>query len=275
MTMDIANVNGIELEYEIRGSGEPVLLISPVLADGFVPLMEQPSLADHFQLIHYHKRGWVSSTQTPGPVSVQQHTEDATALLEYLDIPCAHVAGHSSGAAVAAQLALGAPGQVQSVILLELSLFSLPHGREFLAGAGPVFDAYEAGDHQGALAMFLTAVSGLEWDACQEILEERVPGAIEQTLKDVHTFFGVELPGLVAWTLDADQAASIHRPVLSVLGTDTQPLWVEVAAFLRSTLPDVEETEIESVGHLLHIQRPAPVAHAIAQFLQRHPIARK
>jgi pimeloyl-ACP methyl ester carboxylesterase len=271
--MDIANVNGIELEYEIRGSGEPVLLISPVLADGFIPLMDQPALADHFQLIHYHKRGWVGSTQTPGPVSVQEHTKDATALLEHLAIPCAHVAGHSSGAAVAAQLALDVPDQVQSVILLELSLLSLPHGQEFLAGAGPVFDAYEAGDHQGALAMFLTAVSGLEWDACQEILEERVPGATEQTLKDVHTFFGVELPSLVEWTLDADQAASIQRPVQSVLGSDTQPLWVEVAAFLRSTLPDVEEAEIKGVGHLLHIQRPEPVAHAIARFLQRHPIS--
>lgn len=272
--MDIANVNGIELEYEIRGSGEPVLLISPVLADGFIPLMERPALADHFQLIRYHKRGWAGSTRTPGPVSIQEHAKDATALLEHLDIPCAHVVGHSSGAAVAAQLALDVPDQVQSVVLLELSLLSLPHGHAFLAGAAPVFEAYEAGDHQGALAMFLTAVSGLKWDACQEILAERVPGANEQTLKDVHTFFGVELPGLVEWTLDADQAPSIHRPVLSVLGSDTQPLWVEVAAFLRSTLPDVEEAEIEGVGHLLHIQRPQPVAHAIAQFLQHHPIVR-
>ena len=33
--MEIAKVNGVELEYEVVGSGEPVLLISPVLADGF------------------------------------------------------------------------------------------------------------------------------------------------------------------------------------------------------------------------------------------------
>ncbi len=35
--MDDAQVNGVELEYEVVGSGEPVLLISPVLADGFLP----------------------------------------------------------------------------------------------------------------------------------------------------------------------------------------------------------------------------------------------
>jgi pimeloyl-ACP methyl ester carboxylesterase len=272
--MKIASVNGVDLEYDIHGSGDPVLLISPVLADGFVPLLDQPVLADHFQLIHYHKRGWVGSTSTPGPVSVEKHAEDAAALLEHLGITSAHVGGHSSGAAVAAQLALDAPGLVQTVSLLELSLFSLPEGQAFLAGAGPVFDAYSEGDHQGALAMFLTAVSGLEWNACQDILESRIPGVTEQTLKDVHTFFGVELPALVEWTFNADHAASIGSPVLSVRGSETQPLWVEVAAYLRARLPNIEEAEIEGVGHLLHIQRPEPVADSIAQFLQRYPITR-
>ena len=35
--MKRAKVNGVELEYEAVGSGEPVLLVSPVLADGFLP----------------------------------------------------------------------------------------------------------------------------------------------------------------------------------------------------------------------------------------------
>ena len=42
--METATVNGVELEYEVTGSGEPVLLISPVLADGFLPLVAEPSL---------------------------------------------------------------------------------------------------------------------------------------------------------------------------------------------------------------------------------------
>ena len=31
--MEIAEVNGVELEYEVVGAGEPVLLISPILPD--------------------------------------------------------------------------------------------------------------------------------------------------------------------------------------------------------------------------------------------------
>ena len=206
-------------------------------------------------------------------MTVEDHAADAAALLDHLGIARAHVAGHSSGAAVAAQLALDDSGRVATLILLELSLFSVPSGEAFLEGAGPVFDAYGRGEHEEALGMFLSAVSGLDRVACQQLLAERIPGAAEQALKDVDTFFGVELPGLTQWTFGPEQAAAVECPVLSVLGSDTQQLWVEVAAFLRSSVPDVEECTIDGVGHLLHIQRPEPVAQAIAAFLGRHAIA--
>src|SRR5688572_27773657 len=98
--MQKATINGVQLEYEVTGSGEPLLLISPVLADGFVPLSSERVLADRYQMILYHKRGWAGSTHTPAPVSVADHAADAAALLEYLDVPRAHVAGHSSGGAI-------------------------------------------------------------------------------------------------------------------------------------------------------------------------------
>jgi pimeloyl-ACP methyl ester carboxylesterase len=271
--MEHAKVNGVELEYEVGGSGEPLLLISPVLADGFVPLVSEPSLAERYQLVRYHKRGWVGSTHTSSAVSVADHAADAAALLDHLGIARAHVAGHSSGAAVAAQLALDEPERVVTLALLELSLFSVPSGESFLRGAAPVLETYAVGDHEAALAMFLPAVSGLDWPTCQDLLDERLPGAIAQAVKDADTFFGVELPGLIEWTFGAEQASSIHQPVLSVLGSDTQLLWVEVAEFLRTWIADVEERVIDGVGHLLHIQRPAPVADAIADFVGRHPIA--
>jgi pimeloyl-ACP methyl ester carboxylesterase len=140
--MESVKVNGVELEYELIGSGEPMLLISPVLADGFVPLLSEPALADRYQLIRYHKRGWVGSTHTPPPVSIADHAADAAALLDQLGVPRAHVAGHSSGAAVAAQLALDHPETVHTLILLELSLLSVPGGEAFLNQATPALEAY-------------------------------------------------------------------------------------------------------------------------------------
>jgi pimeloyl-ACP methyl ester carboxylesterase len=271
--MENAKVNGVELEYEVVGSGEPVLLISPVLADGFLPLLSEPALTDHYQLILYHKRGWVGSTHTPPPVSIADHAADAAAILDHLGVPCAHVAGHSSGAAVAAQLALDHPKTVHTLVLLELSLLSVPSGEAFFQQVAPAFEAYGRDDHEGALAIFMSVVSGLDWTTCRVALDERLPGAVAQAIKDADTFFGIELPALAAWAFGPEEAAVIHCPVLSVLGAQTHPLWVEVADFLRSSLPHVEDRTIDGVGHLLHIQRPEPVARAMAQFLGRNSMA--
>jgi pimeloyl-ACP methyl ester carboxylesterase len=268
--MDRANVNGVELEYEVRGAGEPVLLIDMLIADCFVPLLPEPALADAYQLIRYHKRGWVGSTHTSPPVSIAEHAADAAALLEHLGVRRAHIAGHSTGASIGAQLALDHPGKVHTLTLLEPTLVSLPLGGAFLQAAGPVFEAYGSGDHAGALAMFVAAASGLEWQACRALLEQRIPGVVAQSIKDADTFFGVELPAVATWTFGAEQAAAIDMPVLSVIGAETQPLWMEIAEFLRSSLPRVEELTIDGVGHLLQIQRPEPVARGMAGFLARH-----
>lgn len=269
--MERATVNGATIEYEVTGSGEPVLCISPVLADGFQPLLQEPALAGH-QLIHYHRRGWVGSTHSPGPVPIGVHVDDAIALLDHLEVDRAHLVGHSSGAAVATQMALDAPDRVSTVTLLELSLMTLPQGQAFLQGAGPVLEAYQAGEHEAAFGAFMSAVSGLDWPACRALFAERVPGLTEQSVKDADTFFGIELPSLIEWSLTAEDAGRLQHPVLAVLGTETLPLWVEVTEYLRSTVPNLTVSTVDGVGHLLHIQRAEPVAAAIAQFLGAHAL---
>ena len=47
-----------------------------------------------------------------------------------------------------AQLALDSPGAVRTLVLLELSLLSVPSGPAFFEQAGPAFEAYGAGDHE-------------------------------------------------------------------------------------------------------------------------------
>jgi pimeloyl-ACP methyl ester carboxylesterase len=268
--MERATLNEVELEYEVRGEGEPVLLIDMLIADCFVPLLPEPALAHGYQLIRYHKRGWVGSTHTPPPVSIGEHAADAAALLEHLGVRRAHIAGHSTGASIGAQLALDHPEKVHTLTLLEPTLVSLPLGDAFLRAAGPVFEAYGSGDHAGALAMFAAAASGLDWEDCRALLEERIPGVVAQSIKDADTFFGIELPAVTTWTFGPEQAAAIRAPVLSIIGAETQPLWVEIAEFLRSSLPHVEECTIDGVGHLLQIQRPEPVARELARFLARN-----
>src|SRR3712207_3518701 len=129
--MERARVNGVELEYERRGTGEPVLLIhGSHIGASFVPPLAQPSLTDDYMLIRYHRRGFLGSTHAKGPVSIKQQADDARALLEHLNVERAHVVGHSYGGPIALQLAVDAPEYVHSLALLEAALLTVPRDRK-------------------------------------------------------------------------------------------------------------------------------------------------
>src|SRR5512146_3191285 len=112
MTMQSAMVNGIRLEYEARGAGEPLALIHcNLIADAFAPLMDQPALSG-YRLIRYHRRGYVGSSRAEGPVSIADQAADLSGLLGHLGVRRAHIAGHSYGGLIALQLAADYPDMV-------------------------------------------------------------------------------------------------------------------------------------------------------------------
>lgn len=267
-----AHINGIDLTYEVTGSGEPLLLISTgPIADSFLPFVAQRGLAG-FSLARYHQRFLADSTTDPSPVSFAEHAADAAALLAHLGIRRAHVAGHSTGATIALQLASDCPDRVATLALLEPPLLGSPSAAAFLEKAGPAIAAYQAGDKEEAVSRFLSVVCSLDWDTCRSVIDSQVPGGAARAISQADNFFGSYLPALGAWRFGAEQAASIRQPVLSVLGTKTERLFKDSHRLLHDCLPQTEDCIVEGVAHLLHLECPEPVARGVADFLRRHPI---
>src|SRR5258707_4251598 len=141
--MEKVKVNGVELEYEVKGSGEPVLLISTgPIADSFLPLLSEKALVEHYRLITFRQRRLARSTNGPAPVSFAEHAADAAALLGHLDVGRAHVAGHSTGAAIALQLAVDRPDMVHSLALFEPPLIGVPSPGAFFEKESPQLAGY-------------------------------------------------------------------------------------------------------------------------------------
>ena len=65
--MERVQLNGADIEHDVRGSGEPVVFIhGAVLSDGFVPVIEQTGIAENFQIVHYRRRGPHAGGCDPG-----------------------------------------------------------------------------------------------------------------------------------------------------------------------------------------------------------------
>lgn len=108
---------GVSLNYEISGSGEPLLLIMGT--SGALGLWGElvGRLAERFQVIAFDNRGLGGSARGEGAISVASMAEDAVALLEALDVTAAHVVGWSLGSAIAQEMALAHPDRVLSTVL--------------------------------------------------------------------------------------------------------------------------------------------------------------
>lgn len=282
--MNRAVLDGIELEYEVQGAGEPVVLVhAGVLAGWFKPLMDEPALSRRYRLVRYHRIGYADSSRIAGPVSLGDQARHLRALTRHLGIERAHFVGHSSSGNIVLQAALDAPHLVHSLALLEPALLGVPSGPQVAkAVLVPAVERYRAGDKAGAVETFMQGVTGPAYRAA---LEKALPGGFEQAVADADTFFGQELPALRQWSFSREDARRITQPVLAVLGAksdDIRPtsggasrVFRERHELLLAWLPNVEPFILPDATHLLHVENPRGMAEGLAAFFARHPLSVK
>ena len=181
--MEKAKVNGMPLEYEVKGSGEPVLLISTgPIADSFLPLFPEKALAG-YRLIRYRQRGLDRSANGPAPVSfaracgrcrcaARPSRRPSRACRRPLDGGCHRP---SAGGRSSRHRSDAGPS--------EPPLASAPSAGAFFEKAGPALAAYGAGDRDGAMSRFLSVVCSLDWETCQKVIDQYVPGGVARAMK--------------------------------------------------------------------------------------------
>jgi pimeloyl-ACP methyl ester carboxylesterase len=281
--MDTAQINGVEIAFEVRGEGEPVLLIhGAFVADAHRPLADR--LTD-YRTIRYHRRGYGDSAGTP-PSDVATHAADARALLEHLGVTSAHVIGHSYGGTTALQLAAETPEAVASLVLLEPGLIAqIPSAAAVGDAMAPIVQPFAEGDTERATDMFLRFVMGPDYK--QWLVDNVSAGAFAQSVGDADDAFGGDLTSLGTWAFGAEQAANIACPVLLVLGNASHATVMQALAELGSDVPDVdffgemidvaqswipqaEVVRLDGLNHALQMQDPDVVARAVTSFLAEH-----
>jgi len=272
--MNRAVLDDVELEYELHGDGEPVLLIHPgIFADWFTPLLREPALISRYRLVHYHRSGCAGSSRAVGRMSLARQVAHSRLLMQHLGIARAHVVGHSSSGNIALQLALDAPDIVHSLAVLEPALMSVPSAPTSRAFVSTAVQLYSTGDRAGAIGTFLQGTCGPGYRAT---LDQVLPGAFDQHVTDADTFFEQELPALQQWSFRQEDASRVVQPVLAVVGArslELDPIWDERHQLLLDWLPNVEPFVLPNATHLLQVENPYDLAEAVAAFFGRHALA--
>jgi pimeloyl-ACP methyl ester carboxylesterase len=113
-----AAVNGLELYYEVHGSGPPLVLLHGNLSTIEIDFSAMiPALARTRQVIAIEQQGHGHTADIDRPLRTEHWAEDTAALLRHLDVGAADVLGYSSGSIVAFRLALAHPELVRKLVL--------------------------------------------------------------------------------------------------------------------------------------------------------------
>jgi pimeloyl-ACP methyl ester carboxylesterase len=259
---------GTTLNYETSGDGEPLLLIMGT--SGAIPLWGEmvARLSQTHRVIAFDNRGLGGSDRGTGPISVASLAEDASALLEALEIPKAHAMGWSLGSAIVQELALAHPDQVASALLYAtwgrcdgfqravLTALRLPYvhrDMESALGAAGIAFSPQLLDHPDFAEMLVPMLPAFPQD------EAQMQVTVEQ------------------WDADLahdsiDRLGAITAPTLVVVGEQDllTPPWQ--AKKVADAIPGARYELVTGPGssHGMHIERPDDLTKIVTGFLGEH-----
>jgi 3-oxoadipate enol-lactonase len=262
--MPRVEVNGVALAYEETGQGAPLVFVSGTSVDRTVWGGQVAYFSRHYRCITFDNRDVGESTVVSAGYRIADLAADTAALLAALDLPAAHVVGHSLGGAVVQELALAAPDRVRTVTLV---------------GSWARGDAYTR-------AVFNT------WKRMRTKLPDRE--FLEAFLIFVvgHTFLNAvgpdQLIGLFhalprpqpaeafCRQVDADLAhdaasrlARIPIPALVVTGEEDKIFPPHHARLLAAGIPGARLALLPEVGHTPPIENAALFNHTLGEFLSQ------
>jgi pimeloyl-ACP methyl ester carboxylesterase len=125
MTQGYAPVNGLQMYYEVHGTGRPLVLLHGGLLTIDLSFGDiWPDLAASRQVIATELQGHGRTADIDRDLDLPNLAGDVAALLDHLGIDQADVFGFSLGGGVALQLALDHPDRVGRIILASVSYAS-------------------------------------------------------------------------------------------------------------------------------------------------------
>ncbi|WP_136707786.1 alpha/beta hydrolase [Agromyces sp. H66] len=264
--MPHVTVNGVELHVEVGGEGIPILGLHGTPSSAAMWADAATELARHGRCITYDRRGFLRSRLdgSVAPVGLDDHVDDALALLDALDAVPAIVIGRSTGGLIALELALRSPRSVRALVLLEPAVFTLDEASRTWADGlrRRVLDAESRDPSTVAEFIIRDALGDATWDALPAALRETFAGTNDGTRAELHGE-GLDLSARPR-EFGAAELAALAMPILVVAATDSPDPLRRSAALLADLLPTSETVQVPG-GHLIH-----PADTAVLAFIDRH-----
>ncbi len=250
--MKKVDVNGIQLAYERRGKGTPLVLLHGYPLDHHLWDEVAPLLEDTFDLILPDLRGFGESSTVDSFYAMEDFASDIAGLLDYLGIQKAAIAGHSMGGYVALAFVRLFPKRVRGLGLVasQTAADSSERKETRYKSAAEVADK-GIGSVVEAMAPKFTSNKKLQAFA-RKSMERQLPAAYIGALK------------AMAERVDSTSLLpSFLFPVVLIHGDADQLIPIDRAREIKAILPQAYFAEINGVGHMPMMEDEQRTAEAL------------
>ncbi|HEX6386604.1 MAG TPA: alpha/beta fold hydrolase [Anaerolineae bacterium] len=268
--MATAYANGINIEYEIHGSGEPLLLIAGLGYDRWMWHKMVPGLARHFQVITFDNRGVGGTDKPPGPYTAQMLADDSAGLLAALGIERAAVMGHSMGGFVAQALVLSRPELVTKLILSATNFGGprhVPVTQEALAVLMDVTAEPMERLRRGILVSCAPGFGESRPDVVAEWLAYRAENPILPAPYQAQLAVGLSLASAEACF--ESKLTQVEAPTLILFGQHDKVVPPANARLLAQKIRNSAVVILPDAGHFYPLEKPEAAVEVVVSFLQR------
>ena len=251
---------GVELAYDERGDGRPVVLVHGTAATRAIWDEVWDELAgDGLRLIRYDRRGYGESGAPEGYTSttVEEHGDDLIALLRALDATPALLVGHSFGAIACLDALVREPELAIGAVLAEPPMLWLAS-----AGAEAYSEMREAMEEAAAERGVAGAITAFTREVCGPDAFDVVGMPRAMSALDSPRAFAADIGAASGWSVPPRQLRGLQKPVVMFAGRRTPQAWREPAEVLAEMIPGAELREVES-AHLIPNAAPEAMADAI------------
>ncbi len=268
--MPQAKSNGIDIYYEVTGSGRPILLISGLGYGLWMWYRMIPGLAEHFQVIAFDNRGAGKTDKPSGPYSVQMMAADTAGLLDALGVSGATVLGHSMGGFIAQELVLSRPDLVGELVLTATNFGGpnhIPVSQEAIAvmmdRSGDPAEVVRRGIAIACAPNFTEANPAIVQDLIDYRLGNPVP------LPQYQAQMAVGLNLLSAELCFESRLEEVQAPTLILFGEHDQVVPPANAELLAQKIANSTIQLLPDAGHMFPIETPDAATSAVIQWSER------
>jgi len=257
-------VNGVDLYYEERGNGAPLLLIAGLASDSQSWLPVLPGLAERFRVITVDNRGSGRTAPLDATTSIGTMADDCAALLGHLRLEAAHVLGHSMGGFVAQDLALRYPASVAKLVLAATASRSSKRNEDLFTGWADALDAGAAPDRWFRNLFYWIFSARLFEDP--RAVGDFVRFAVEYPYPQTARAFRNQIEAIARFD-GTGQLSRIAAPTLVVAAAEDLLFPMEACKQLARSIGGAELAVVDAAGHSLHVEQPADFNQQVLRFL--------